>query len=67
MRIGRGTIEVMEFYLASREAVHARFDGYDPRNKAYIDRAFDEVVRLAGEENRSIVDEGWFDPKRIPA
>lgn len=66
MAIGDGTIEIIELHIVSREAVHARFDHFHPRNRTNIDRAFDEVVRLVGEENRGRVDKGWFDPARIP-
>lgn len=67
MGIGGGAVDLQENYIASREAVHARFDHFHKRNKANIDRVFSEVIQLVGEENRGIVDEGWFDPKRIPA
>lgn len=59
-------IEIKQFCIASREAVHTRFDRFDPQNKANIDRAFDGVVDLVGEENRSLVDGGWFDKERVP-
>ncbi|MBU0671737.1 MAG: hypothetical protein KJ732_01770 [Candidatus Margulisbacteria bacterium] len=66
MCVGGGSIEIMELFIASRAAVHARFDHFDVNNKSTIDRAFEEVIQLVGEENRSVVDDGWLDPERIP-
>lgn len=66
MSINKGTISAQECYFASRKAVHVRFDRWSPNNKTNIDRAFDEVIKLVGKENRHLVDNGWFDEKKIP-
>jgi len=64
--IGNGTIHVQEVVSASRDAVHLRYDHFDPKNPGYIDRAFDEVAGLVGKDNQSLVNDGWIDPSRIP-
>lgn len=64
--IANGEVQVQEVVKASQGTVHSRYDHFSPYNHANIARAFEEIVKMVGEENRKEVEDGWFDPERIP-
>jgi hypothetical protein len=61
-----GEIFVREIVKASRHVVHARYDKFSPQNHDNISRAFEEVIKLVGENNRSEIEDGWSDTERVP-